>query len=140
GFDIEANEPRWTVAEHACSTGQAAASRRFSLLEDKTTPGTKEIYSVAVYQPGFPALEPPASPESGRSELRGFLLAVFRVRPLVEAAITTASTDGLEYALWDRTEKGGQPDLLFESESGAWVPLAVAGAKTVHNLDLPLAN
>jgi serine/threonine-protein kinase len=140
GFDVESSPLRWDVAQQACRTGQAAASRRFSLLEDKAVSAGKEIYSVAVYQPVFPSLEPPASPESRRAELRGFLLAVFRVRPLVESAMTTASTDGLEYALWDRTEKSGEPDLLFESESGAWVPLAVAGAKTVHNMDVPLAG
>jgi len=140
GFDVEASPPRWEVAQQACNTGQAAASRRFSLLEDKSAPGGREIYSVAVYQPVFPSLEPPASPESRCAELRGFLLAVFRVRPLVEAAMTKASTDGLEYALWDRSESGREPDLLVESESGVWVPLSVAGAKTVHDMDVRLAD
>jgi CHASE1-domain containing sensor protein len=140
GFDVESSPPRWTVAQRACTTGQAAASRRFALLEDLATPGGRQIYSIAVYQPVFPSLEPPPSPEARRAELRGFLLAVFRIRPLVEAAITTASTDGLRYALWDRTEESGEPDLLFESEAGARAALSVAGAKTVHSLSVPLAD
>ena len=140
GFDIAQSPPRWQVAERACDTGGLAASRRFSLLEDAALPGGKEVYSIAVYQPVFRSLEPPASPESRRAELRGFLLAVFRIRPLVEKAISTASTEGLQFALWDRREGSGEPDTLFESEPDVRSALAVAGAKTVHALDVPLAD
>ncbi len=140
GFDIEANPLRWTIAQRACDQGQAAASSRFQLLEDAGKPGKKDIYSVVVYQPVFRALEPPASPASRRAELRGFLLAVFRVKPLVEAAIATASTQDLRFALWDRTEEGRDPDLLFESEPGASVALARMGPSSLHELETPLTS
>ncbi|MGH9399267.1 MAG: CHASE domain-containing protein, partial [Thermoanaerobaculia bacterium] len=138
GFDVEANPLRWKVAERACDQGEAAASRRFPLLEDAGKPDKKGVYSVAVYQPVFRSLEPPASKAGRRSELRGFLLAVFRVKPLVEAAIAPASTEGLRFALWDRTEEGKDPDLLFESEPGASEAIARLGPSSLHELETPL--
>ena len=137
GLDIEAEPFRWETAEWARDTGQAAASPSFTLIEDQQK---GKVPSVVIYQPVFRSLEPPGSPAGRRADLRGFLLAAFRLKPLIDAAITPVSTEGLRFALCDPAKQAGKPDLLFESEPGALDALLRLTTSSVHDSDVPLPN
>ena len=136
GFDIVADPFRWAVAERARDIGMVAASRRFRLIEDA---GKEDVFSVVLYQPVFRSLEPPGSMAGRRAALRGFVLAVFRLKPLLEASIAPVSTEGLRFALSDRSGQAGAPEELYESEKGAYASLARLGA-SAHFFEMPLNN
>ena len=136
GFDIASDPLRWPVAERARDIGLIAASRRFRLIEDAHK---EDVFSVVIYQPVFRSLEPPGSMAGRREALRGFVLAVFRLKPLLEAAIGPVSTEGLRFALSDRSGEAGAPEELYESENGAYEALGRLGP-SAHFFEMPLSN
>jgi CHASE1-domain containing sensor protein len=139
GFDIAADPLRWPVAERARDIGKVSASRRFRLIEDANDANKEDVFSVVIYQPVFPALEPPGSMASRRATLRGFVLAVFRLKPLLEAAIEPVSTEGLRFAVSDRSGQAAAQEELFESEKGAYEALGRLDA-SAHFFEMPLNN
>jgi serine/threonine-protein kinase len=130
GFDNMAEPFRRAVAERARDKGQAAASPAFILLEDKKKGTT---FSVVIYQPVFSSLEPPASMAGRRAELRGFVLVVFRLRPLLDAAIAQVSAEGLRFALSDESEEAKPKEALYENEDGAHNALERLGPSATHD-------
>jgi CHASE1-domain containing sensor protein len=137
GFDIAADPLRWPTAERARDIGMIAASPRFHLIEDA---GKEDVFSVVIYLPVFPTLEPPGSMAGRRAALRGFVLAVFRLKPLLEAAIgQVLSTEGLRFALSDRSGQAAASEELFESEKGAYEALGRLDA-SAHFFEMPLNN
>jgi CHASE1-domain containing sensor protein len=135
-FDILADPFRLAVAERARDIGMVTASKRFRLIEDANK---EDVFSVVIYQPVFDALEPPGSMAGRRAALRGFVLAVFRLKPLLEASIGPVSTEGLRFALSDRSGQAEASEELFESEKGAYESLARLRA-SAHVFEMPLNN
>jgi serine/threonine protein kinase len=78
-------------------------------------------------------MEPPASMAGRRAELRGFVLVVFRLKPLLDAAIAQVSDEGLRFALSDRSEEGKPAQLLYENEAGAYEALERLGSSAAHD-------
>jgi serine/threonine-protein kinase len=98
GFDISASPLRWVTAEKARDEARIAASRPFTLIEDAEK--TDAVPAVALYFPLYREGDPGS--EAGRREmLTGFAMAVFRVAPLVERAVSAANASSLGLVLRD---------------------------------------
>jgi CHASE1-domain containing sensor protein len=114
GFDIGADPVRRATAEKARDTGNLTASPPFGLIEDAAGKGAPP--AVALYRALFAGGDP-ASEASRRASLAGFVLAVFRVEPLVSHAIASADPSGLGFSLRDVTAGAAPP--VTERPSGA---------------------
>jgi CHASE1-domain containing sensor protein len=98
GFDIGNNAVRRATAEKSRDSGHPTASPPFGLIEDaaaKDSPPAVAIYR-ALYAGGDPASE-----AARRDALMGFVLAVFRVEPLVGHAVSSVDASGLGFTLRD---------------------------------------
>ncbi len=98
GFDISANPLRWATAEMARDQGRIAASRPFTLIEDAEK--TDAAPAVALYSPLYREGDP-GSEAARREALTGFAMAIFRVSPLVERAVSAADASSLGLVLRD---------------------------------------
>jgi CHASE1-domain containing sensor protein len=104
GFDIETNAVRRATAERARDSGQPTSSPPFGLIEDtaKESPPAVAIYR-ALYTGGDPASE-----AARRASLAGFVLAVFRVEPLISHAVSSVDATGLGFFLRDLDAGAGE--------------------------------
>ena len=108
GLDVAANPIRWPTAEKARDAGKAAASEPFGLIEDAARADAGA--AVAVYAPVYVDRDPGSA--AGRQKaLYGFVSAIFRVSPLVSAAVsnsakTAGDVSGLGYVLRDPAAEG----------------------------------
>jgi serine/threonine-protein kinase len=98
GFDISANPLRWATAEQARDEGRMTASRPFTLIEDAEK--TDAVPVVALYFPLYREGDP-GSEAARRETLIGFAMAIFRVAPLVERAVSAADASSLGLVLRD---------------------------------------
>jgi CHASE1-domain containing sensor protein len=118
GFDLASEPSRRATTDRVRDEGHTIASERLRLIEDQ--PG---VYSVVVYQPVWDhGVTPPTAPER-RAQFRGAAIAIFRLQPVLAAALAGADADGLDLAIRDAhpsaaaTDK--DPGLLHESRPGA---------------------
>ncbi|HEU4413010.1 MAG TPA: CHASE domain-containing protein [Polyangiaceae bacterium] len=111
GLDIAFDPARLGPARRALETGDITVSDRYRLVEDP-----EGVSSVVVYAPVEPVWRPPGAGE-GAGARGGVAVALFRLRPLVEASLAHLDLSGLELSLSDP----GAPEalrLLYESRRG----------------------
>ncbi|HTD51493.1 MAG TPA: CHASE domain-containing protein [Thermoanaerobaculia bacterium] len=113
GFDIAAEPGRWRIAEKARETGVITASPPFRLVEDMGQPNAS--LAIALYAPIYGQGNSAGEPGRGAS-LSGFVMAIFRVAPLVNYAVSAADASGLAFALSD-AEAPGAPALAERPQS-----------------------
>ncbi|MGH9368390.1 MAG: CHASE domain-containing protein [Thermoanaerobaculia bacterium] len=106
GFDIAAEPGRWRNAEAARDSGLIVASRPFVLIEDLGKPDASP--SIALYAPVYLEGDPGSEP-ARRASISGFVMAIFRVAPLVQVAAAAADASGLGFALSDVESRGAPP-------------------------------
>jgi CHASE1-domain containing sensor protein len=107
GFDIAAEPGRWLIAEKARDSGVITASPPFGLVEDMGQPNAS--LAIALYAPIYRGANSASEP-ARRDSLSGFVMAIFRVAPLVDSAVSVANASGLAFALSD-AEAPGAPAL-----------------------------
>ncbi len=115
GFDIVADPVRWPTAEKARDSGSAAGSPPFGLIEDARRSSAPP--AVAVYRPVYREGDP-ASEAARRAALSGFVIAIIRVAPLIDAAAATVDASGLGFSLRD-LDAGAAPRLAERSRDSA---------------------
>jgi len=103
GFDIAAEPGRWLIAEKARDSGVITASPPFELVEDVGRPNASP--AIALYAPVYREANSASEPER-RDSLSGFVMAIFRVAPLVDSAVSVANASGLAFALSDAEARG----------------------------------
>jgi hypothetical protein len=105
GLDIAFDEERRAMVERAGSSGQAALSLPFRLVEDPPN-----VMSVSILAP-----VPSRVPAAGWEERTlGFTVCLFRLQPLIDEAFRATNLEGLSYILHDVTDSGS-PLLLTKS-------------------------
>jgi CHASE1-domain containing sensor protein len=130
GFDISTDPDRWLNAEAARDSGLIVASRAFVLIEDAAKSDASP--AVALYAPVYLEGDPGSEP-ARRASLSGFVMAIFRVAPLVEAAAAAVDASGLAFALRD-VESRGAPALVERPRRVAALPRRAPG----FDLDFPV--
>jgi CHASE1-domain containing sensor protein/tRNA A-37 threonylcarbamoyl transferase component Bud32 len=97
GLDVAFDAGRRLMVDLAIRSGRAVCSPRFQLVEDP--PG---VYSVAIYAPVFAGT--PLTSAERAEKVRGLAIALFRLQPVVDAALLHNPLTDLTYALYDETE------------------------------------
>jgi len=129
GFDVASEPFRYDPAERAALSGSTVASPRIRLVEDEPT-----VSSIAVFHPVYRS----GAPRARRRALRGVAAEVFRVAPMVEAALRAVDVEGLGFALIDASAHGDARP-LYESELGLLARPAGRGA-LVGSVEFPFAD
>jgi len=96
GFDVGSEATRRAPIDQARDTGKPVASQRIRLVEDPA-----DVHSIAVFHPVYREGSPVATVEQRRAAVRGYAAEVFRVRPVVEAALRETELGSTEVLLVD---------------------------------------
>jgi len=125
GLDVAFEPERRGALEETIRRAERYCSPRFRLVEDP-----EGVYSVAVYEPEYEGGVTPRDPVERARRIRGFAIALFRIEPLVSAALEGLATEGLVLSVIDRT-----PDLLAGKEPivyPTYAPDPLPGARVVE--------
>lgn len=132
GLEVLFEPVRRVEIQAAIDQGTLHVSHRFRLVEDP-----EGVQSVAVYAPGYDPSRALGNAAERRDALRGLGIALFRLRPLIDAALTAQLREGIALALLDLS---APEDLrvLYETEPGA--AKSVASAGMVHRETFEFGN
>ena len=114
GLEETALDLRRVALERARDTDDTAITERLRLVQD--APG---VASVIAFHPVYQRGDRPATVEQRRSALRGFAAAVFRIRPLVTAALRGTDLRSFDVALLD-VDAAPARKLLYASRPDAF--------------------
>ncbi len=128
GFDLASLPDRRAHIVRARDGAHSIVSERLQLVEDP--PG---LWAVAVYEPVWRDGTAPASTSARAEALAGFAICVFRVRPVIERALTDVALADVDAVLADPS---GHPDaqVLWESRPGAAARALANGAHRTADL------
>jgi serine/threonine-protein kinase len=98
GFDVAADPVRWSTAEKARDSGRIAVSTPFKLVEDAGRPDALPV--VGMYMPVYEGGDP-GEDLTRAAALSGFVMAIFRVEPVVASAAAVVDASGLALVLRD---------------------------------------
>jgi CHASE1-domain containing sensor protein len=96
GLDITFEAVRRGQIEAAARAGKPLVTGKFRLVEDP-----EGVYSVAVYDPLYERGEVPATSGEREQRLRGFAIALYRLSPLMHAALAGTTLNQSGVALLD---------------------------------------
>lgn len=124
GLDIMFDPLRREQIEVATHSGGPVVTSKFRLVEDP--PG---VYSVAVYDPIYADIAVPTQPGEREGRLRAFAIALYRLTPLMNAALIGTTLQRPAVALIDDDPQLSPEDaLLF----GKRAPTSGAGFTQRH--------
>jgi CHASE1-domain containing sensor protein len=98
GFDVAADPLRWATAQKARDSGRISVSSPFKLIEDAGRPDALPV--VGMYAPVYEGGDP-GEELTRAAALSGFVMAIFRVDPLVASAAAVVDASGLALVLRD---------------------------------------
>lgn len=102
GFDVASNPQRLQALDQARDSAQATMTAPIRLVQDgQLQPGVLILYPV------YRGTAPP-SLEQRRSALRGYAVAVLRIKDLIDNALGVYPIDSFQLHLQDVTEAGAQ--------------------------------
>jgi len=111
GLDITFDPLRRRQISAATLAAMPLVTGKFQLVED-----AEGVFSVAVYYPLYEPSEVPATAAERERALRGFAIALYRLAPLMHAALSGTSLDPKAVALVDQDPALSKADaLLFGS-------------------------
>jgi serine/threonine-protein kinase len=113
GLEVLFEPVRRTEIEAAIDLGALYVSHHFRLVEDP-----EGVQSVAVYAPGYDPSRPLGNANERRAALKGLGIALFRLRPLIDAALASQMREGIALALLDPSAPEGLR-ILYEAEAGS---------------------
>jgi CHASE1-domain containing sensor protein len=129
-----------TAAERACQTGGAVASDHHHLVEDPP-----DRWSVYAIEPVWLRGERPADPGARCATVAGYVVLVFRLDPVMQAALAAIDLDGVDLVVRDVTPgaaeaaapvgsmtRGGGDLAMVESTPGAAARVDARGALAAH--------
>jgi CHASE1-domain containing sensor protein len=114
GLDITFDATRREQIAAATLAGTPTVTEKFRLVEDP-----EGVFSVAVYDPLYASGQVPPSTAERERELRGFAIALYRLAPLMRAALAGTDLGQAQVALLDRDPRLTQGDALLFGGKGA---------------------
>ncbi|HWA77922.1 MAG TPA: CHASE domain-containing protein [Polyangiaceae bacterium] len=132
GLEVLFEPVRRVEIQAAIDQGSLHVSHRFRLVEDP-----EGVQSVAVYAPGYDPTRLHGAPAQRREALRGLGIALFRLRPLIDAALATEMREGIAIALYDPAAPA-DVRVLYESAPGTIAAAERAGM--VHRETFEFGN
>ncbi|MBE9141355.1 CHASE domain-containing protein [Nodosilinea sp. LEGE 07088] len=106
GYDLASDDTRRMALETARDTGELAATGRIQLVQEKA----KDQYSFLVFLPLYD--QPADTPVARQQQLQGYILGVFRVADVVEAALADLDYD-TDFFIVDQTAAADEQLLGF---------------------------
>jgi CHASE1-domain containing sensor protein len=108
GLDITFDPLRRRQIAAAARAGTPTVTGKFRLVEDP-----EGVYSVAVYHPLFPDGEVPVDIGAREQRVRAFAVALYRLSPLMKAALQGTTLESPSVALLDLEPGVAGPDALL---------------------------
>ena len=110
GYDLASNTERLSALHRARDSGRIQMTSRIVLVQEKQM----DSYGIIAFQPMYKNNASNITLEQRRNHLIGFLLAVYRINDIVEAAIQFQQMPELTFRLVDKSAALSD-SLLFES-------------------------
>jgi CHASE1-domain containing sensor protein len=129
GLELLFEPVRRIKIEEAIDQGTLHVSDRFKLVEDP-----EGVQSLAVYAGGYDPRNPLANTTKRRAALLGLGVALFRLQPLIDAALANQEREGIELALVD-TAAPADLQVLYETVPGIFAGVARAGMAYRESFD-----
>jgi two-component sensor histidine kinase/CHASE1-domain containing sensor protein len=117
GFDLTSLPSRREVIDRARDSGLAAASGRLVLVQERG-----QQFGVDVALPVYERGPPPSTIAQRRSALRGYVLGIYRIGDLVEAALTGSEASHIDLTVTDDTAPPTDKLLYERRGQGASLP------------------
>lgn len=122
GFDLASNPVRLDAIERARSSGEMAATARITLVQE-----TGASYGFLVFLPVYDKGDSPTSAGQRRNSLKGFALAVYRIRDLVSAALVQTDSAAFDVSLFDLAAPDTEQLLVSRTGSRTALPPSISG-------------
>ncbi|MBF0588990.1 MAG: CHASE domain-containing protein [Magnetococcales bacterium] len=153
GFDLAANPALRKTMEMARDSGSLTVSGHLKLVQE-----SGDQYGFLAYVPVYQVGAPSTSITERRAAIKGYLLGVFRIGDLVEAAIASLEPNGLDFMIQDSSTSKEPYDLYLHRSRIAGAsphltatPRSKEGARHAfqtrkeagvlqHTLSIPLPN
>jgi CHASE1-domain containing sensor protein len=117
GLDLTFDPLRRGQMAAATRAGAPLVTGKFRLVEDP-----EGVFSVAVYDPLFADNTVPADPAERERQLQGFAIALYRLAPLMDAALAGTKLETTAVALVDRDPSLSPSDALLFGRAEAQRP------------------
>jgi CHASE1-domain containing sensor protein len=127
GLDIAFDPLRRRQIDAATRAGKPLVTGKFRLVEDPAG-----VFSVAVYDPLYQDNLVPADESERVRQLRGFAIALYRLAPLMNAALSGTSFDRSSVALLDRDPQSSPEDELLFGSADVRKPSDFAFRQEIH--------
>lgn len=101
GFDVYTNPARRAAMDLARDSGRAVATAPITLVQE-----SGHQAGVLVFLPVYDNHDAPLDRTQGRAHLSGYVVGVFRIGDVLEAAVTDVFARGVEVRLYDKTVTG----------------------------------
>lgn len=134
GFDVYSDKLRREAIDRARDTGEIAITARIKLVQERG-----DQYGALAFMPLYRKDLPHNTLEERRSNILGYLVAVFRGGDIVSTAIKDSDRPNLSYKLIDETAPVTE-QLLFASSSQEELKPFVLQEKGLFGRDLSLVN
>ncbi|MGA2034993.1 MAG: CHASE domain-containing protein, partial [Thermoguttaceae bacterium] len=108
GYDLASNRTRLEALRRAMDSGEAAATARITLVQEKG-----KSFGFLIFLPVYAKGMPTATVPQRREALRGFVLGVFRLAGMVEAALSRLRPGGIDIRLDDMSAPPDERFLYF---------------------------
>jgi len=131
GFDLGSNPARRTALEEARDTGSMAASRRIKLVQEKG-----DQYGFLVFAPVYRRGGPLDAVEGRRTNLRGFVLGVFRIGDMLEKTLGSRPQEDIPFSVYD-TAAPEEERFLYHHSSRPFPISTVSAAGMQPAADTP---
>lgn len=139
GFDLASNPARRTALERARDSGEAVASGRIKLVQERG-----EQFGFLIFVPIYRNDVVLDTVAQRREHLLGFALGVYRIGDMVVSALSGVLTSGFDIYLYDGSAKADDRFLYQHASQFREPPLAqasadqdLAGFHVARRLDLP---
>ncbi|MHC4993597.1 MAG: CHASE domain-containing protein [Planctomycetota bacterium] len=103
GFDLGSNEVRREALTESASTGQMRATSRVRLVQEM---GAQ--YGVLIFYPLYESDTRLDKPDQREQSLLGFVLGVFRICDMKDAAMSNFYPGGVDLEIWDISAAPGE--------------------------------
>ncbi len=124
GYDLGSETERRSALEQARDTGEPAATREIQLIEDKSA-------GILLFSPIYREGAPTSTLVERQAAITGFTVGAFRVRTIIEEAISATNVHGLDIYVFDGSKSAGSKLLYAHASRMRAAGEQIPGPKTV---------